>query len=470
MIKDEVNKIYNTHFAAECYECYTAYQNIQGDKNHIVSFEDFCVEIFSNKEDMKEYLYSTDQSLYESYLENFPAIKEAYPYFEYQEVIDRLGANLSYEGNGNFLYSKYSSYGQDFNLSIPDVKPDMSNFIERFRETAENFDVDYEASLWTDEWGHGKRGAPYRLRDILDDMEECKKNALKICNQAEKVIERHDKHIEKPLTKKQVGNLFINIIQKNIDNYVDYGSSSWIRDQIRWATNKILAFENGNKTHLRAALNEWMSDIGITEDKINRSKEPEEIYKECILWEIKKRNESFVWTKEEEDNLADEILNYFAGSKLNENITDEQREIIALADVEWQHVEVDPEGPTPQQDKELDKILINAARDVLKLKYHYQKKEKKVSVQKKIFELLNAPKKIPEGLNTVASVMQAQSVFNSIRISGSSLCAIKEISDFYAKNGADVKMSKDGINWEIKFPENKKEQKKKRTKETDRTR
>lgn len=37
------------------------------------------------------------------------------------------------------------------------------------------YDVDSEAYLWLDSEGHGKNGAPYRMRDVLEDMEACKK-------------------------------------------------------------------------------------------------------------------------------------------------------------------------------------------------------------------------------------------------------------------------------------------------------
>lgn len=43
-------------------------------------------------------------------------------------------------------------------------------------EYYENFDVDSEAYLWLDDTGHGKNGAPYRMRDVLADMEAAEKN------------------------------------------------------------------------------------------------------------------------------------------------------------------------------------------------------------------------------------------------------------------------------------------------------
>ena len=36
----------------------------------------------------------------------------------------------------------------------------------------EGFDPDYEASLWIGKDGHGLRGAPYHIKDIVADMEK----------------------------------------------------------------------------------------------------------------------------------------------------------------------------------------------------------------------------------------------------------------------------------------------------------
>ena len=36
----------------------------------------------------------------------------------------------------------------------------------------EGYDPSEEAILWCDSSGHGKKGAPYHLKDIIADMEE----------------------------------------------------------------------------------------------------------------------------------------------------------------------------------------------------------------------------------------------------------------------------------------------------------
>ena len=43
-------------------------------------------------------------------------------------------------------------------------------------EYYEGFDVDSEAYLWLDDNGHGTNGAPYRMRDVLEDMEAAERN------------------------------------------------------------------------------------------------------------------------------------------------------------------------------------------------------------------------------------------------------------------------------------------------------
>lgn len=47
--------------------------------------------------------------------------------------------------------------------------------IENIDRYYENFDVDYETYIWLDQWGHGKNGAPYRLRSVLEDAEATEK-------------------------------------------------------------------------------------------------------------------------------------------------------------------------------------------------------------------------------------------------------------------------------------------------------
>lgn len=69
---------------------------------------------------------------------------------------------------------KYSPQGQDFIATIWFENENEHNFIKALREYWQDFDPDEEACRWIGEDGHGKNGAPYSIRELLDDMEDCK--------------------------------------------------------------------------------------------------------------------------------------------------------------------------------------------------------------------------------------------------------------------------------------------------------
>lgn len=70
----------------------------------------------------------------------------------------------------------YTDYGQDFNFSVNRSE----DYVKQVYDYYNSFDPDYEALLWVDDSGHGKNGAPYRLRDIITDMEEVEKELEKL--------------------------------------------------------------------------------------------------------------------------------------------------------------------------------------------------------------------------------------------------------------------------------------------------
>ena len=65
--------------------------------------------------------------------------------------------------------STYSPEGQDCSASF---KADcFENLLRSMAEWVSYFDVDAEAALWIGDDGHGKNGAPYHIKDIVEDME-----------------------------------------------------------------------------------------------------------------------------------------------------------------------------------------------------------------------------------------------------------------------------------------------------------
>ena len=69
---------------------------------------------------------------------------------------------------------KYSPQDQDFIATIWFENENEQDFIDKLRNYWENYDPDEEAVSWVGNDGHGKNGAPYSIRDILNDMEDCK--------------------------------------------------------------------------------------------------------------------------------------------------------------------------------------------------------------------------------------------------------------------------------------------------------
>lgn len=87
----------------------------------------------------------------------------------------------TYANGKGLLFSKYSPAGQDFNFTI-EPSDTFEELLERIKSYHDDFDIDYETYIWLDNDGHGKNGAPYHIKDLLEDMEACKKMVLSLYN------------------------------------------------------------------------------------------------------------------------------------------------------------------------------------------------------------------------------------------------------------------------------------------------
>jgi hypothetical protein len=76
--------------------------------------------------------------------------------------------------DGWISFRFYTSAGQDVNVDIPLVDT-QGELADKLWEYAIGYDPSEEASLWLDESGHGKNGAPYDMIDVYNDMVEAKK-------------------------------------------------------------------------------------------------------------------------------------------------------------------------------------------------------------------------------------------------------------------------------------------------------
>lgn len=88
------------------------------------------------------------------------------------DLIENAGFVIREEGDDVLNFSRISPAGQDFDFSI-DTENDLELFTNNIFVYYSTFDVSYETLLWLDDTGHGTNGAPYDMKDVYEDMEEC---------------------------------------------------------------------------------------------------------------------------------------------------------------------------------------------------------------------------------------------------------------------------------------------------------
>ena len=79
-----------------------------------------------------------------------------------------------------FEFSQFTPAGQDFFFSATMKGGGLESLITDIEEYYEGFDADSEAYLWLDGNGHGKKGAPYHMKDVLADMEAAEDMVCKL--------------------------------------------------------------------------------------------------------------------------------------------------------------------------------------------------------------------------------------------------------------------------------------------------
>ena len=91
-----------------------------------------------------------------------------------------------------FEFSQYTPAGRDFNFCVEMKDDDPDSLLDDIERYYEAFDPDYEASLWIGDDGHGKRGAPYHIKDIVSDMEAAEKMIDTLLEALKKALEKND--------------------------------------------------------------------------------------------------------------------------------------------------------------------------------------------------------------------------------------------------------------------------------------
>lgn len=95
------------------------------------------------------------------------------------DLIENAGFVIGEEGDDILNFSRISPAGQDFDFSIG-TENDLELFKNNIFVYYSTYDVSYETWLWLDDTGHGKNGAPYDMKDVYEDMEECESYILQL--------------------------------------------------------------------------------------------------------------------------------------------------------------------------------------------------------------------------------------------------------------------------------------------------
>ena len=112
-----------------------------------------------------------------------------------QKQVEKLGWSMTiYENYINLTIFSPQDQEHYHELTIkyqPDGEIDYTGMLDELYDCVECFDVEENTMLWVDDEGHGKNGAPYHLKDVLKDMEWCKKQSVKLYNKLNKFIDKN---------------------------------------------------------------------------------------------------------------------------------------------------------------------------------------------------------------------------------------------------------------------------------------
>lgn len=102
------------------------------------------------------------------------------------EKAEELGWGVT-QSDGYVMFSQNSPAGQDFNI-----------------ELYENYDVSEEVSLWTDNSGHERNGAPYEIEDLVKDMKWCEQAILDLHDNLKEFADKLEGKLEKSSQKESL--------------------------------------------------------------------------------------------------------------------------------------------------------------------------------------------------------------------------------------------------------------------------
>lgn len=149
------------------------------------------------------------------------------------------------------------NHSHEMNFILECEKNNPSSCLEAFKLLYDNYDADYETSLWIGEDGHGKKGAPYHIKNILENMTAIENDLKKSMDEMNNYIQNH----EQKYTKEEIGELFLHVFYGRFgDNFMDGD----VLYQTKTAMNEVLEIGSGTIQHKKDVLSEYFKSIGIT--------------------------------------------------------------------------------------------------------------------------------------------------------------------------------------------------------------
>ena len=98
------------------------------------------------------------------------------------EIIEESEYTINYDCDSNFIdFGKYSTAGRDFHIEI-NAGYNIDCLAQNIWDYYLTFDVSEETYLWLDNTGHGKNGAPYDMKDVYEDTQECRQFIVELYN------------------------------------------------------------------------------------------------------------------------------------------------------------------------------------------------------------------------------------------------------------------------------------------------
>lgn len=102
-----------------------------------------------------------------------------------REVLDEMGIKHDIENNSASIEFWTDTAGQDISVDI-EYDGSVEDFVKKFSEYADAYDVDEEVELYVDM--RGKNGVPNTVRELLDDCQEAKDTLMDIADKLNNAI------------------------------------------------------------------------------------------------------------------------------------------------------------------------------------------------------------------------------------------------------------------------------------------